>query len=119
MKSYFKLFYTIFVLTNKFAIWVDIQLKCNNIVYFKIYHLQFVATVYGLINDQSSIHVLTEILLEISDIKYYRQLDNLVNLVENMSFDEGLNVNLEETAADSNQIQSAVPGNQSVRAIHE
>ena len=26
---------TILVLTNKFAIWVGIQLKCNNIVYFK------------------------------------------------------------------------------------
>ena len=68
VKSYFKLFYTIFVLTNEFAIWVDIQLKCNNIVYFKIYHLQFVA-IDGLINDQSSIHMLTQILLEISNTR--------------------------------------------------
>ena len=67
VESYFKLFYTIFVLTNKFAIWVDIQLKCNNIVYFKIYHLQFAVIVYGLINDHSSIHSFTQILLEISN----------------------------------------------------
>ena len=42
-------------------------LKCNNIVYFKFftYNLQ---RLYGLINDQSSIHVLTQILLEISKI---------------------------------------------------
>ena len=69
MESYFKLFYTIFVLKNKFAIWVDIQLKCNNILYLKIYHLQFVAIVYVLTNNQSSIHMLTQILLEISNIK--------------------------------------------------
>ena len=55
------------VLTNKFAIWVDIQLKYNNNVYFKIFPLQFVAIVYGLISDQSSIHVLIQILLEISN----------------------------------------------------
>ena len=36
-----------------------------------------------------------------------------------MSLDEGLNVNLEGTAADGNQIESAVPGNQPVRAIYE
>ena len=76
-------------------------------------------TVYGLINDQSSIHVLTQILLEISNIKYYRKLDNLVNLVKIMSLDEGLNVNLEETAADGIQNQIAVPKNQSVRAIYK
>ena len=32
-------------------------------------------------------------------------MDNLVNLVKNMSLDEGLNVNLEETAANGNQNQ--------------
>ena len=37
----------------------------------------------------------------------------------NMSLDEGLNVNLEEAAADKNQNQSDVEGNQSVRAIYE
>ena len=62
MESYFNLFYTILVLTNKFPIWVDIQLKYNNILYLKIYHLQFVVIVYGLINDQFSIHMLTQIL---------------------------------------------------------
>ena len=31
VESYFKLFYATLVLTNKFAIWDDIQLKCNNI----------------------------------------------------------------------------------------
>ena len=36
-----------------------------------------------------------------------------------MSFDEGLNVNLQETAANGNQNQSAVPRNQSVRDIYE
>ena len=36
-----------------------------------------------------------------------------------MSLDEGLNVNLEETTADGDQIQSAVPRNQSVSAIYE
>ena len=36
-----------------------------------------------------------------------------------MSLDEGLNVNLEETAADGNQNQIAVPRNQSVRPIYE
>ena len=36
-----------------------------------------------------------------------------------MSFDEGFNVNLEETAANGNQNQSAVPRNQSVRDIYE
>ena len=36
-----------------------------------------------------------------------------------MSLDEGLNVNLEDTAADGNQNQSAVPRNQSMRDIHE
>ena len=76
-------------------------------------------TAYGLINDQSIIHVLTQILLEISDIKYCRKLDNLVNLVKNMSLDEGLNVNLEETAADGIQNQIAVSKNQSVRVIYK
>ena len=33
-----------------------------------------------------------------------------------MSLDEGLNVNLKETVADGNQIQSAVPGKESMRA---
>ena len=46
-------------------------------------------------------------------------MDNLVNLVKNMSLDEGLNFNLEETAADGNQNQSAVPRNLSVTAIYE
>ena len=36
-----------------------------------------------------------------------------------MSLDEGLDVNLEETAADGNQNQIAVPRNQSVRPIYE
>ena len=35
VESYFKLFYTILVLTNKFAILGGIQLKYNNIIYFK------------------------------------------------------------------------------------
>ena len=36
-----------------------------------------------------------------------------------MSLDEGLNINLEETAAHGNQIKSVVPGNDSMRAIYE
>ena len=36
-----------------------------------------------------------------------------------MLLDEGLNVNLKDTAADGNQNQSAVPRNQSVRDIYE
>ena len=36
-----------------------------------------------------------------------------------MSFDEGLNVSLQETAANGNQNQSAVPRNQSARDIYE
>ena len=39
--------------------------------------------------------------------------------MKNMSLNERLNVNLEETAADENQNQSAVPGNQPVRVIFE
>ena len=39
--------------------------------------------------------------------------------MKNISLDEGLNVNLEETAAEGNQNQIAVPGNQSVRPIYE
>ena len=34
-----------------------------------------------------------------------------------MSLDKGLNINLEETAADRSQIQSAVPRNQSVKKV--
>ena len=47
-------------------IWIGFQLEFNSIIYLKCYNLQFVVIVYGLINDQSSIHVLTHILLEIS-----------------------------------------------------
>ena len=36
-----------------------------------------------------------------------------------MSLDEGLNVNLEETAADGNQNHIAVARNQSVRPIYK
>ena len=36
-----------------------------------------------------------------------------------MPLDEGSNVNLEETAADGNQNQIAVPRNRSVRPIYE
>ena len=39
--------------------------------------------------------------------------------MKNMSLNERLNVNLEETAANRNQNQSAVPGNQPVRVIFE
>ena len=63
--------------------------------------------------------MLTQILLEISNIRQYRKLDNLVNLMKNMSLDEGLNVNLEETADDGNQNQSAIPRNQSMKAIQK
>ena len=75
VESYFRLFYTIFVLSNKFEIWVDIQLTCNNIVYFKVYHLRFVVVVYGWINDQSSIHVWTQILSEISNMMHLKTFD--------------------------------------------
>ena len=34
-----------------------------------------------------------------------------------MSLDKGLNINLEETAADRSQIQSDVPRNQSVKKV--
>ena len=37
--------------------------------------------------------------------------------MKNMSLDEGLNANLEETADDGNQNQSAIPRNQSMKAI--
>ena len=36
-----------------------------------------------------------------------------------MSLDKGLSINLEKTAADGNQNQSAAPRNQSVRSIFE
>ena len=65
MESYFKLFHTILVLTNKFAIWVDIQLKCN-------------IWSDGLINYQSSIHVLTQILLEVSNKRLLELIFNQV-----------------------------------------
>ena len=39
--------------------------------------------------------------------------------MKNISLDEGLNVKLEETGADGNQTESAVQGNQSMRAIYE
>ena len=47
-------------------------------------------------NDQSSTHVLTQILLGISNIKQYSKLDNQINLMKKMSTDERWNINLEE-----------------------
>ena len=46
-------------------------------------------------------------------------LDNLINIVKNISLDKGLNVNLEEDVADGNQNQIAASRNQSVRPIYE
>ena len=39
--------------------------------------------------------------------------------MKNMWLDEGLNVNLEEMVADRNHNHSAVPRNQSVRAMYK
>ena len=63
--------------------------------------------------------MLTQIQLEISNIKHHRKLNNLINIVKNTSLDEGLNFNIEEAPSDESQNQSAVQRNQSVTAIQE